>query len=169
MNKKFSLIKKDSVTIGGIKLYRIKAKISFGNVQKGDIGGYVESEKNLHMLGNAWIYGNARIFGNAQIYGNARIYGDAWIFGNARIYGDAWIYGDAQIFWASKVGSENGTLTVFNCIEGIKVTRGRFIGTPKQFLDKSKKTHGVTSKIHKEYKLLIKVAKSRIEGAKHDN
>ena len=139
MNKKFSLIKKDSVTIGGIKLYRIKAKISFGNVKKGDIGGYVESEKNLHM------------------------------FGDALVSGDAWVYRDTQIFWASKVGSENGTLTVFNCIEGIKVTRGRFIGTPKQFLDKSKKTHGVTSKIHKEYKLLIKVAKSRIEGAKHDN
>jgi len=42
-------------------LCRIKALRDFGDVKKGDIGGYVEKENNLSQLGNAWVYGNARV------------------------------------------------------------------------------------------------------------
>ena len=77
-------------------------------------------------------------------------------------HGDAWVYGDASLFWASKVGSENGTLTVFNSKDGtLTVTRGCFIGSCDEFLEKSKRVHD--EKTHREYSLLIEVAKSRIE------
>ena len=68
-----------------------------------------------------------------------------------------------MIFWASNVGSENGTLTVFNGKDGLIVTRGCFVGTVDEFLSKSAEVHD--DKTKNEYKLLIEVAKSRIQGS----
>ncbi|WJS89193.1 polymer-forming cytoskeletal protein [Glaesserella parasuis] len=230
--KKYELLKDDTVEHFGRTLYRIKALITFGLVGAGQLGGYIETEKNLDHSGNAWVYdnalvygdarvygnacvydnawvyGDARVYGNAQVYGNARVFGNAWmcgnarvyakawvygnarVFGNARVYGDACVYGDAgvygnalvygdarvfgnawvrslaviserkMIFWASNVGSENGTLTVSNGKFGLIVTRGCFTGTVDEFLSKSKEVHD--DKTHHEYKLLIEVAQSRI-------
>lgn len=70
-------------------LYRVIALKDFGEVSKGDIGGFVESENNLSQTGSAWISGDAQISGNARIYEGAQIYGDAQIYEDARIYGDA--------------------------------------------------------------------------------
>ena len=84
-------------------LYCIKALRDFGNVAKGDIGGWIEGEKNLSHEGYAWVYGdawvygyawvsgNARVYGNARVSGYARVYGNARVSGNARVYGDAWV------------------------------------------------------------------------------
>ena len=158
----------------GKKLYRIRALVSFGVVVAGQLGGFVESEKNLDqsLSGNAWVYGNAWVSGNARVYGNA------WVSGNARVYGNAEVYGDARIrsyaviserkmiFGATNVGSENGTLTVFNGKDGLIVTRGCFTGTVDEFLSKSAEVHD--DKTKNEYKLLIEVAKSRILGVKDE-
>ena len=43
----------------GKKLFRIKALISFGSVEAGELGGYVEKEDNLAQDGNAWVSGDA--------------------------------------------------------------------------------------------------------------
>lgn len=70
-----------------------------------------------------------------------------------------------MIFLASKVGSENGTLTVFNTkSDGLLVTRGCFIGTPEEFLEASHKKHDPVT--FREYQLLIEVATSRITKAR---
>ncbi|WP_440866245.1 hypothetical protein [Symbiopectobacterium purcellii] len=45
----------------GIKLFRIKALVAFGNVDEGELGGWVEKESNLAQDGDAWVYGNARV------------------------------------------------------------------------------------------------------------
>ena len=99
----------------GKKLFRIKALISFGSVEAGELGGYVEKEDNLAQDGDAWVYGDARVYGNAwvygdaRVYGNARVYGDAEVSGNARVYGDAevygnaWVYGDAEVSGNARV------------------------------------------------------------------
>ena len=85
------------------KLHRIIALKDFGNVKKGDLGGFIEKENNLSQEGNCWVYGEAEVFGNAQvdenarIYENAKVYGDAWVYGNAGITDDAKVYGDACI------------------------------------------------------------------------
>ena len=98
MNKKFELLLDDTITIFGIRLFRIKALISFGNVEEGELGGYIEKEANLSFSGNAWVSGNARVYGNAWVSGNARIYGNARVYGDARVSGNAWVYGDAEVY-----------------------------------------------------------------------
>ena len=77
-----------------IKFKRIKAIVDFGNVKKGDKGGWIEKEENLS--GNAWVYGDARVYGDAQVSGNAWVYGDAQVCGNARVSGNAWVYGEIK-------------------------------------------------------------------------
>ena len=43
--KKYELTSETKV-INGVKLHRIKALISFGDVKNGDLGGWIESEQN---------------------------------------------------------------------------------------------------------------------------
>ncbi len=68
-------------------LFRIEALKDFGNVKKGDKGGWVGSEKNLSQEYDAWVFGNARVSGDARVSGNVRVFGDA------RVSGDAWVSG----------------------------------------------------------------------------
>lgn len=68
--------------------------------------------------------------------------------------------GDRLIFWATKVGRDNATLTVFNGKDGLIVTRGCFCGSVDEFLSKSEAEHDDDT--HHEYRLLIEVAHSRI-------
>lgn len=62
--KKFELTSEFVTNIFGTKLFRIKATASFGNVSEGDLGGYIESEKNLEQSGDAWVSGNAWVSGD---------------------------------------------------------------------------------------------------------
>ena len=152
----------------GKKLYRIRSLVSFGVVVAGQLGGFVESEKNLDqsLSGNAWVSGDARVYGDARVSGDARVYGDARVSGDARVRSYAVISERKMIFGATNVGSENGTLTVFNGKDGLIVTRGCFTGTVDEFLAKSAEVHD--DKTKNEYKLLIEVAKSRILGVKDE-
>ena len=86
--KKYELLTNDTIELGGgITLFRIKALISFGNVEKGELGGYVEKEDNLCHSGNAWVTGNAKVYGNARVYSNADVSGNAKVTGNAKVSG----------------------------------------------------------------------------------
>ena len=165
MNKKYEFVEGDEVTTpSGVTLKRIRALIAIADtafmpaVNPGDLGGYIQSENNLSEICNAWVYGDARVSGDARVAGNTRVADDAWVSGNARVADDG------LIFWASKVGTENGTLTVYNGKDDtLLVTRGCFLGSPTEFLEKSKRVHD--ARTHHEYKLLIEVATSRIEAA----
>ena len=66
-------------------LHRIRALVSFGDIVAGDVGGWIEYEKNLSHSGDAWVSGDAQVFGDARVYGNARVFGNAQVFGNARV------------------------------------------------------------------------------------
>ena len=85
--KKFKLTSEFIVDISGVKLFRIKALIEFGNVKAGDLGGYIEKEENLSHMGDAWVSDDARISGNAQVSACTG-FGDAQVFGDARVSGD---------------------------------------------------------------------------------
>ena len=67
--KKYSLTKESKVNIFNKTLFRIQAEMDFGIVKKGELGGWVESEKNLNaeVSGNAWVYGDARVYGKLKI------------------------------------------------------------------------------------------------------
>ena len=186
--KKYELLKDDTIKApNGKTLYRIKSLINFGVVVAGSLGGYIEKEDNLAHSGNAWVYGNAQVYGdalvsdNARVYDDALVYGDAWVYGNARVYGDAEVYGnalvygnarvsgdarvygDADLVWFSKVGTEQGTLTVYKSKDdSLLATRGCFSGSVDEFLAESAEVHN--ERIQREYRLLIEVAKSRLLG-----
>jgi hypothetical protein len=54
----------------------------FGDVRRGDLGGYIESEANLCHAGNAWVHDVAQVYGaHAVVRGNAQVRGEAWIMG----------------------------------------------------------------------------------------
>ena len=55
MNKKFELLLDDTIEVFGRKLFRIKATTDFGDVEKGELGGYIEKEENLSHYGDAWV------------------------------------------------------------------------------------------------------------------
>ena len=59
-NNKYTLTN-ETRTWGRRTLYRIKALKDFGNVKKGDLGGYVEREENLSHSGDCWIYDKAKV------------------------------------------------------------------------------------------------------------
>lgn len=110
--KKFELVPEMTRVVFGTTLFRIRALISFGDVNKGDPGGWLETERNLSQEGDAWVSGNAQVYGEAVIYGNAQVYGNALVFdgarvsGDARVYGSACIYGNAQIYDDAEVYGE---------------------------------------------------------------
>ena len=86
MTKKYELCKEHSINLAdGTKLYQIRALKDFGNVSKGDFGGYIESEKNLSQEGSAWVSDSAQVSGYA------------WVFESAQVYGDAQVSGDDQV------------------------------------------------------------------------
>ena len=68
--KKYELTSETKV-IDGVELHRIKALKSFGNIKKGELGGWIESEKNLSQCGDAWVCDNARVGGDAKVRRNA--------------------------------------------------------------------------------------------------
>ena len=83
----------------------------------------------------------------------------------AQVSGNARVSGDGLVCWFSKVGSENGTLTVYGAKgKSIEVTRGCFRGTVEAFIAASAAKHD--ARIKREYELLIEVATSRIEAAR---
>ena len=108
-NKKYKLLKNDTIHIGARTLYRIQALKDFSIVHKGDKGGYIEKELNLNHEHNAWVSEDAQVYGNAwvsedaRVYGNARVSEDAWVFGNARVSEDARIFGNACVFGNARV------------------------------------------------------------------
>lgn len=153
----------------GTKLFRIRALVEFGDVEAGELGGYVEKESNLGHDDNAWVYGNARVYGNALVYDNARVYDNAWVYGDAQVSGNARVCGDARVCgngdyaYAHGFGSVNRTTTFFRLKDGgVGVRCGCFYGTLAQFRDKIRETHGETKKAQ-EYLMLADLMELRFE------
>ena len=110
--KKYKLTSETKV-INGVELHRIKALKSFRSIEKGDLGGWIESEKNLSQYGDAWVGGNAMVSedawvgGNAMVRGNAKVSEDAWVDGNAMVSEDAWVGGNAMVSDDAWVGGNS--------------------------------------------------------------
>ncbi len=140
--KRFEFVEGDEIVIApGRTVKRIRALVEMValGVASGDLGGYIEKE--------------------SQVYGNA------WVYGNAQVSGSAMVYGKGLICWFANVGSEDGTLTIYNTKDNcIEVTRGCFQGTPEEFLAASAEKHD--ERIQHEYRLLIEVGISRVTAAR---
>ena len=84
--QKYELLKDDFIFPygeDGPKLYRIKALKDFGDVKKGDLGGYVESVNNLSQDDESWVYDNACVSGDSLVKDFAKAKDNACIFGSA--------------------------------------------------------------------------------------
>ena len=138
--KKFKLTSEFIVDISGVKLFRIKELIEFGNVKAGDLGGYIEKEENLSHMG------------------------DAWVSGDTQVFGDARVSGDKDYAYAHGFGSCNRTTTFFRLKDGdVGVRCGCFYGTLAQFRDKVCETHGETKKAQ-EYLMLADLMEIRFKN-----
>lgn len=108
MEKKYRLTEETRETFGHT-LHRIEALRDFGNVKKGEKGGWIESEENLSHEGSAWVYNDAMVYSNAQVCNDARVYDDAritdyaWVDDNAEIGDDAEIRGNAVVCGYARV------------------------------------------------------------------
>ena len=102
MEKKYKLTD-ETINVNGKTLYRIKSLKDFGNVKKGNKGGFIENESNLSQSGDCWVYGNAMVYDNAKIYDNAKVFDYADIYGNAEIFGNAIVRGNAKVCDNAKV------------------------------------------------------------------
>lgn len=97
-------------------LYRVKALKSFGDVNKGDLGGFIEKESNLSHDGNCWVYNDAKVFENAMVFGIANIQNFAGVNADAKVYGAAiisdyaFVSDDAEVFDNARV--RNGAVIV---------------------------------------------------------
>ena len=161
--KKFELTT-ESITFLGRTLFRIKALIPFGDVEAGELGGYIEKEENLSNEGDAGVYDNARGCDNARVYGNAWVYGNARVCDNAEVYGDAEVCGNADIATISGFGSEYRTTTFFRTKNNeIAVKCGCFYGTLAGFREKVKETHG-DNRYAKEYLMIADLMEMHFRG-----
>ena len=113
--KKYELTNEIKNLPGGVVLYRIRALRDIDVAAAGDLGGFVQSERNLDHDGEAWVAGDAMVYGNAWVYGDARVaenavvcedamvYGNAWVYGNAKVHGDAKVFGNVEVFGEADV------------------------------------------------------------------
>lgn len=77
---------KNTKTYSTKKLHQIVALESFGKVNKGDLGGWIESEANLSQDGLCWIEQNVLVFGDGRVLDNAYISGDVIVNGIVKNY-----------------------------------------------------------------------------------
>ena len=141
--KKYELTT-DTKSIFDKRYFRIRALVDFGNVSKGDLGGYIESEDNLSNdtgYGNAWVGGEAYVGGDARVVGEARVDGEAYVDSND-------CYTTIRGF-----GTEFRNTTFFRCEDDkIRVQCGCFYGDIDEFRKQVKRTRD--GKIAKEYLMI---------------
>ena len=100
--KKFELDYSSSTTYQGRTLYRIKALMNFTTtsgeiIYKDDLGGYVQSEKNLDQRGTSWIFKGAMALDDSRVKDDAQLHHDALIKDNAVIENRASAHNNVKI------------------------------------------------------------------------
>ena len=95
-NKKYELTD-ESIKRSGVTLYRIRALRDFGNVKKGALGGFVQSEANLSHYGDSWVYSDAKVFDHARVIDNGKVFYKAEVYGNAIVIKDSRVDHKARV------------------------------------------------------------------------
>ena len=112
--KKYKLTD-ETIEVYGNTLHRIESLRDFGDVKKGDKGGWIQSDDNLSHNRDCWIYDDAKVYGeafvsdcakiceNSVVYGKSQIFGFAKVYGHSKVYGCSEVCGNAQVFEVSEV------------------------------------------------------------------
>jgi len=148
----------ESIKFDGVKLYRIIAVKDFREVKKGEMGGYVQSLKNIS--GEAWIADDAKVYGNALITDravaseNCVIKDRAVVDKYAKVSGNAVIKDNARIFGWAKISGNSivckmGQVSQFASVSGHAEVRGFVYGhsilTCKAFVEEYKNVPGLAA------------------------
>lgn len=96
MEEKY-ILTNETEEFGNRILHRIKALKDFGDVKKGDLGGWVEDIHNLSHKGNCWVYDDAAVYSEAKVMGNAKVFDEAEITTHSSVKGDAEVHGWVQV------------------------------------------------------------------------
>lgn len=108
--KKYELTTEIFKSKNGEVLYRIKALKDFHidecniDIKKGDLGGFISSEKNLSHNGTCWIHDDAKVYNeaivkdDAQMFNNSAAFGFSELSGSAVMFDDSWIGNSAKVF-----------------------------------------------------------------------
>jgi len=97
MEKKYELTEETKI-VNDVVLHRIRALRDFSDVKKGELGGWIEKEKNLSHEGDCWVYHNACVMNDACVSDNARMYDDTHLYDNSCMYDTACMYGNASMY-----------------------------------------------------------------------
>jgi len=129
----FKYLLEPTIVVGGQKVRQIVACKDFGNIKRGDLGGYVSTAKNLSHKGTCWIYDSARVLEDARIVddaevkdfavvegttlveGYAIIKDTSYVSGNSRIKGGSFVSGRAKVY---------NSLIFDECVVSIFVNNG---------------------------------------------
>ena len=143
-------------------LHRIKALKDFGDVKKGDLGGWVENESNLSHEGNCWVYDDAVVCSEAKVMGNAKVFdsveiathslvkGDAEVHGWGSVKGYSIVQGNAKVFDGARVSNHSS-------VKGDAEIRGDVL------VDENSKVQG-HAKLTGKYRGVLTLRKALIEG-----
>lgn len=143
-------------------LHRIKALKDFGDVKKGDLGGWVEDIHNLSHKGNCWVYDDAAVYSGAKVMGNAKVFDGAEITTHSSVMGDAEVHGDARVDNYSIV---QGNAKVFDgvTIEDHSSVMGNAEVRDDVLLQESSIVRG-HAKVTGKYRGVLTLRKALIEG-----
>ena len=179
MAKKYEFTGETKVWFG-FTLHRIRAVISFGKVEAGELGGWIEEEENLSHYDSAWVCDNALVYDNARVYDNAWVCDNARVCGNARVCDNALVCGNALVCDNARVWQTNHYLcigpigsrfdfTTFFRAKGkeIRVKCGCFHGDIDTFALKVQATHG-DNQHAKAYMAAVELAKLQIDLTEED-
>lgn len=148
-------------------------------MKAGDLGGWIEAERNLSQKGAAWVADSALVTGaalvtddarvmdsarvtglslvagNACVMGNARVMGTARVTDSARVTDEALVTDSADYIAIGAIGSRDDTTTFYRGKDGkIYVSCGCFNGTIDDFAAEVKQVHAGT-KHERTYLLAI--------------
>ena len=143
MSKKYELVVDDTIAFWGWKLFRIRALISFGSVDAGDLGGYIYIEDNLSQKGDAWVSGNAKVWGNAKVSDDAKVSGNAEVWGDAKVSD----FEDVIVFKNHWSSGRHFTYTKSNKMWRV----GCFYGTGQELIDKAYRDSEKSGNFYKAY------------------
>ena len=73
VDKKYELTKQVVMAPNGAVLHRIRAlkAVPAFSIERGNIGGYVESQKNLSHEGNSFVFHRVKVYGDAIVFGKS--------------------------------------------------------------------------------------------------
>ena len=99
-NRKYEILMDEENTIewNDHVLHRIRALRDFGDVKKGDLGGYVENDYNLSHEGNCWIYNNGKAMDNSRLYDDSAMYNNSEMHDNSAMYGDSELNNKVKLY-----------------------------------------------------------------------